>query len=298
MNAQAIPKEFLSAGLSETRRVNCLESFGVSLIFWVCCGHFLLGFEGPWIYTPVMVATTLGTAIFLESLDSWFHTRTPRFLIDGIVRKGFLLPPFISGLNGSMLIYCGESLGPPICAAIIAVCSKVVFRVKLSSGRLYHFLNPSNVGLCFAFYFLPSTGAVPPYQYTASAPTMGELVVPIIGACYGLMLNQMTGRLPLVITYHSVFFAQAAIRCLVETPGSFSPLYAMTGPAYILFSLYMIPDPGTTPFDKKNQIIFGAMVALFYGLFQQFGIVYGPFYALLAANLMRGGMMIWKERFV
>jgi len=298
VSSQAVAKEFRSSGLSESRRVNCLESFAVSLIFWVCCGHFVLGFEGPWIYTPVMIATTLGTAVFLETFDGWIHSRTPRFLISGIIRKGFLLPPFISGLNGSMLIYSGESLGPPICAAVIAVCSKVIFRVRLESGRLYHFLNPSNVGLCFAFYFLPAAGAVPPYQYTASAPTIGEIIVPVIGISYGLLLNKMTGRLPLVLSYHLVYFLQASLRCWLETPGSLSPLYAMTGPAYILFSLYMIPDPGTTPYAKKNQIIFGALVAGFYGVFQQFGIIYAPFYALFAVNLLRGGMMAWKGKFL
>ena len=129
-----------------------------------------------------------------------------------------------------MLIYSGESLGPPICAAILAVCSKVIFRIRLQCGRLCHFLNPSNVGLCFAFYFLPATGAVPPYQYTASEPTLGEIIVPLIGISYGLLLNKMTGRLPLVFSYLLVFFLQALLRCWLETPGSFSPLYAMTGP--------------------------------------------------------------------
>jgi enediyne biosynthesis protein E5 len=292
-----IRAEFRTYGLSEERRVNCLESFAVSLLFWVCCGHFVLGFEGPWIYTPVMIATTLSTAVFLETIDAWLHTRVPRFLQSPLVQKGFFLPPFISGLNGSMLIYSGESLSAPICAAVLSVCSKLIFRVRLESGRLCHYLNPSNFGLCFAFYFFPATGSVPPYQYTATEPTLGEIIVPVIGITYGLLLNKMTGRLPLVLSYHLVFILQAALRCWLETPGSLSPLYAMTGPAFILFSLYMIPDPGTTPFDRRNQIIFGASVALIYAIFQQCGIVYGPFYALLAVNLLRGVIMARTGKF-
>jgi Na+-translocating ferredoxin:NAD+ oxidoreductase RnfD subunit len=59
----------------------------------------------------------------------------------------------------------------------------------------------------------------------------------------------------------------------------------------------MIPDPGTTPFDRRNQIIFGASVALIYAIFQQCGIVYGPFYALLAVNLLRGVIMARTGKF-
>jgi enediyne biosynthesis protein E5 len=272
----------------EKRRVNVLESFGASLVLWIGAGHFVLGFEGPWIYTPIMILTALCTALVLETLDAKLQKRTARYLQSDLQKKGFFLPPFISGLNASMLIYAGELILPIILVASAAVCSKVIFRVQLNSGRLCHFLNPSNSGLCLAFFLFEEVGAVPPYQYSAITPNLGEIFIPIMGIAFGLLLNIKTGRLPLVISFHACFFLQAILRMAFFSPETYSTLYTMTGPAFILFSLFMIPDPGTTPLRKDAQILFGAAVALVYALLQLTDIVYGPFYALFIVNAMRG----------
>jgi len=74
----------------------------------------------------------------------------------------------------------------------------------------------------------------------------------------------------------------------------------MTSAAFILFTLYMIPDPATTPLEWKRQVAFGLAVAALYGVLITSHIVFGLFFALVGVCLMRGcGMWIvdrWERR--
>jgi hypothetical protein len=65
----------------------------------------------------------------------------------------------------------------------------------------------------------------------------------------------------------------------------------MSSAGFILFTLYMIPDPATTPIKFSRQILFGASVALMYALFQMNHIVYGLFLALISVCIIRGGLI-------
>jgi enediyne biosynthesis protein E5 len=56
-------------------------------------------------------------------------------------------------------------------------------------------------------------------------------------------------------------------------------LSVMTGVAFVLFTNYMITDPGTTPTKPRAQFIFGSSVATVYAILMQFNIVYTLFFA-------------------
>jgi enediyne biosynthesis protein E5 len=62
----------------------------------------------------------------------------------------------------------------------------------------------------------------------------------------------------------------------------------MTSAAFILFTLYMIPDPATTPLKPARQALFGLSVALVYGVIQVLHLVFGLFFALLSVCAIRG----------
>ena len=62
----------------------------------------------------------------------------------------------------------------------------------------------------------------------------------------------------------------------------------MTSAGFILFSLYMIPDPATTPIKPIRQILFGAAVAAIYAVLFVSHIVYGLFIALALTSATRG----------
>jgi Na+-translocating ferredoxin:NAD+ oxidoreductase RnfD subunit len=73
----------------------------------------------------------------------------------------------------------------------------------------------------------------------------------------------------------------------------------MTSAAFIIFTLYMIPDPATTPIQRKGQILFGLAVAAVYGLLQALHVVYGLFFALVLVCGLRAAMLYaadWKRR--
>jgi hypothetical protein len=62
----------------------------------------------------------------------------------------------------------------------------------------------------------------------------------------------------------------------------------MTSAAFIVFTLYMIPDPATTPIKMRRQVAFGFAVATLYGFLQASHVVYGLFIALLLTSAIRG----------
>ena len=62
----------------------------------------------------------------------------------------------------------------------------------------------------------------------------------------------------------------------------------MTSAAFIIFTLYMIPDPATTPLKPLRQALFGLSVAIVYGIIQMMHLVFGLFFALLIVCAIRG----------
>ena len=68
----------------------------------------------------------------------------------------------------------------------------------------------------------------------------------------------------------------------------YSALGAMTGVAFILFTNYMITDPGTTPSKPRAQFMFGSSVAIVYAALMQFNIVYTLFFATSIVCAGRG----------
>ena len=62
----------------------------------------------------------------------------------------------------------------------------------------------------------------------------------------------------------------------------------MTGVAFVLFTNYMITDPGTTPMKARAQFMFGSAVAVVYGVMMELNITYTLFFALVVVCLIRG----------
>jgi hypothetical protein len=62
----------------------------------------------------------------------------------------------------------------------------------------------------------------------------------------------------------------------------------MTGVAFVLFTNYMITDPGTTPFKGRDQFMFGSSVAMVYGVLMAFNVVYTLFFAVSIVCAIRG----------
>ncbi|HEV8663725.1 MAG TPA: enediyne biosynthesis protein UnbU, partial [Candidatus Methylomirabilis sp.] len=56
----------------------------------------------------------------------------------------------------------------------------------------------------------------------------------------------------------------------------------------LLFTFYMVPDPGTTPSAPRRQALFGASVAAAYGLLLSLHVTFAPFFGLCLVCGVRG----------
>jgi len=111
----------------------------------------------------------------------------------------------------------------------------------------------------------------------------------------GIIIHALfTGRLFLVTAWVLGFALQAVVRAWIFDVPFYVPLTPMTSAAFILFTLYMIPDPATTPIHPVRQAVFGFAVAMVYGVLQVLHIVFGLFFALVAVCAVRGlSLHIW-----
>ena len=122
---------------------------------------------------------------------------------------------------------------------------------------------------------------------------MGELllqpVIPIVILTSGTVLNAMlTKRVALIVGWMGGFFIQAFVRHWLWGVQLNTALSVMTGIAFILFTNYMITDPGTTPSRPRAQFIFGSSVAFVYAVMMQLNIVYTLFFATSVVCAFRG----------
>ena len=270
-------------------RLPALRRFAIAITVVNLLGHTILGFEPSW----AQMLTALFTAYGLDLLLEWIHARAesrpPRYRGSLVELVNFLLPAHITGLAIGMLLYANDRLLPFAFAASAAIASKVIFTAPVGKGHR-HFMNPSNFGLAASFLFLPSITAVAvPYQFTADLTGYGDWLLPCVVICTGSFLNTLfTKRIPLVLGWLGSFALQAVLRHFAFGAELVPTLAPMTGMAFLLFTFYMVPDPGTTPMKPIRQVLFGASVALTYGLLVSLHIGFALFYALTLVCAVRG----------
>jgi Na+-translocating ferredoxin:NAD+ oxidoreductase RnfD subunit len=135
----------------------------------------------------------------------------------------------------------------------------------------------------------PWVGLAPPYQFTENLTGAGHWILPGIILISGIIVHAFfTARLPLVLAWLGGFVLQGVFRASLANNDWYVPLMPMTSAAFILFTLYMIPDPATTPLQPWRQVVFGLAVAFTYGLLQMLHVVFGLFIALAAVCALRG----------
>ncbi len=277
-------------------RVKALTRFAISITVFNVVGHLLLGFEQSPITPITAVAVGYLTAIGFEWVDSWAHGRRPQFAGGPRALAVFLLPAHITALACAMLLYGNASLWPYVFAVVVANASKYVFRFRVR-GSLRHFLNPSNFGIAATLFLFSWVGFVPPYHFTNAVSGPIDWLIPAIILVFGTMLNaKLTRKMPLIAAWVGGFAAQAVVRWVFFDDPLLGALMPMTGVAFVLFTNYMISDPGTTPVVPRHQVIFGLTAAFVYGGLVVSGVVFGLFYALVITCALRGLVMFVAER--
>jgi Na+-translocating ferredoxin:NAD+ oxidoreductase RnfD subunit len=276
-------------------RLAALRRFAISLSVLNVLGHTVLGFESSWAQMFVALLTAYFTEIVLEVTDAWANERPCRFA--GGVGKlvDFLLPAHIAGLAVAMLLYTGSLLLPFVFASAVAIASKAIFTAPVNKSRR-HFLNPSNTGIALTAFLFPAMSPIMPYQFTERLSGGMSWAFAALVICVGIFMNwRYAGRLPLVLGWVIGFALQGVVRCLISDLPLVVGLVPITGVSFILFTFYMVTDPGSTPVEWREQVIFGAAVALVYSLLVLTHVGFGFFYALLIVCFARGLILHLKS---
>ena len=276
-------------------RLAALRRFAITITVLNLLGRSILGFENSWAQMFVALAMAYFTEITLETVDAWANKKSPRFT--GGVKNfvDFLLPAHISGMAVSMLLYCGSRLLPFAFASTVAIASKALLTVKVNNAER-HFLNPSNTGIALTVLLFPALAPIMPWQFTESLSGKWSSVFAVIVIVLGTYMNwHYAKRMPLVLGWLAAFAIQGELRCLMNGLPLSVGVVPVTGVRFLLFTFYMITDPGATPSDWREQVVFGVATAVVYGFLVLAHIGFAFFYALFIVSLCRGLFLYLKE---
>jgi hypothetical protein len=269
-------------------RLPALIRFAAAISILNIAGYLFLGFEQSYATVFVALATGYLAEFIMEVVNAKSQKRPFRFKGGWKAKLSFILPAHISALAVSMLTFVNQNLMGVVFGVLVAILSKTIFRATIN-GRLRHFLNPSNTGIAMSFMVFPWIGAAPPYQFSEATSGAADWI--ILGAlvCLGSFLNyKYTKKIPLILSWLIFFVFQAVVRTTIFQTDTLAALAPMTGIAFLLFTFYMVSDPSTTPFKKRNQIFFGAAVAVVYGISMELHLVFNLFISLMFVCALRG----------
>jgi hypothetical protein len=281
-------------------RYFALWYFTTLLILWNILGHTVLRFEQSHMQTLVGLGTALSVQILLEWVDARANRRPLRFSGGWKNFVNFLPPAIIPGLAVPMLMLGSKLLWPIAFASALAIASKVLIRVPVGGGRWQHLFNPSNFALALTFFLFDWVAVAPGYHFTGNVTGWLNWAMPLGVLVTGLIVHALfTGRLPLVFAWLAGFAVQAIVRIWAFDLPWPVPFVPFTSAAIIVFTLYMIPDPATTPLARVPQMVFGFSVAIVFGILLVNQVVYTLFYALVLVSLARGillyGQWAWTR---
>jgi hypothetical protein len=238
-------------------------------------------------------------ALLFEWLDSWAYGRRSEYAGGTGMLVTFLLPAHITALACAMLLYGNDSFAPYLFAVVVGTAAKYLVRIRIRS-KLRHVLNPSNTGIAVTLLIFPRVGIAPPYHFTNATATVVDWLLPLGILMLGTLLNaKLTGKMPLILGWVLGFGAQAVLRGLLLDHNVVAALLPMTGLAFVLFTNYMITDPGTTPVPARNQFAFGVGTAAVYAALVISGVSFGLFFALVIMCALRGLYLAgrsWTDR--
>jgi len=276
-------------------RMGLRTSATLATVF-VILGQTVFGFEQSVAQVFVCVGTGWACALFFEWVDAKASGDVPGYLGGGFKKLvDWMLSAHMTSITLSFLLYYNRRLWVAAFTVALALGSKYLFRVRVN-GHLKHFMNPSNFGIAVVLLTFQWVGLLP-WGWTINLHGSWDWIVPLIITALGLRLNLLfTGRLPLIASWLGAFILQGAFRSWrMDTP-LVGQLVVLTGIAMVLFTLYMITDPQTSPSRPRSQVIFGVGVALAYSILFDLHVQYTMFYAVTVVCAIRGVVLYVASR--
>lgn len=193
------------------------------------------GFARTWVHFAAASGALVLTDLILSA---WLYGR-PRFPLSGVVSS-----------FGVAVMIDSPVLWPTLIAAVLASSSKHLFQAR---GR--HVFNPNNFGVVM------TTLAFPDWAVVGGMRWGGDVGFSLLLFAIGALIVFHANRWILAFSYIFSFLFIAGIRATVLgiPPWAFS--VSLLGPAMQLFIFFMISDPKTSPGSRRDQLIFGFVLA-------------------------------------
>ncbi len=188
---------------------------------------------------------------------------------------------FITGLIIGSVAQFAAPLWVVLIASVLAIGSKFVIRLK---GQ--HIFNPATLGLLIAFLIFSSGD-----EWWSSVPFsvggISILLTPLL-ILPNYKALKLGVSLPFLAAIGILFYATAYIPFVASISGAVDFLYAL--PYFFVF--IMVSEPKTSPYDLKEQIVFGVLLGTLTFTLLFYSVQYYMLIALLIGNL---GFVIYRN---
>ncbi len=218
--------------------------FAFLLALYAGIGCTYLGFNR----SPVQILLTVGACCLLDVCLARFvrgfrdrSCGTPdpvRFPLSAVI-TGLSLSLLLNYAHGSLLF---------LLPVYLAIGSKYVLR---SNGR--HIFNPSLFGIAVTL-LIAGDLITPAPAYQWGGPLAASVFLAMAALCLFVF---RIARGPLIGTFLAAYVVQVALRAWVmrwHLPPQTLFLGALTSPSLLLFAFYMLPDPATSPVNRRDQV--------------------------------------------
>jgi hypothetical protein len=268
---------------------NGLRMSATMATIFTVLGHTVFGFEQSWAQMFIALGTGYACALLFEWVDARACGDVPGYAGGGFKKVvDFLLSAHMTSITLSFLLFFNQQLWITSLAVALAIGSKYVLRVPSPTGRLQHFMNPSNFAIAVILGFYTWTGVLP-WGFTVDLHGWADAALPLIIVMLGMRLNLMfTGRLPTIASWLATFILLGYCRALFKGTGVATELVVLTGIPMVLFTFYMITDPQTSPSRLRSQIIYGSSIAACYSALLMLTVNYTMFYSVTIVCAVRG----------
>ncbi len=201
------------------------------------------------------------------------------------IQKGKWLFPsgaLLTGLIIAMILSPREPWYVAAVTSAIAVVSKYFFRVRTANV-----FNPAALALVATFYLFDTAQS----WWGALGEMAPAALVLLIAA--GVFIAVRVDKIPVVLAFLGSYYLLFTLVAFVGDPGKVAELYrAPDLHAALYFAFFMVTDPPTSPPEHRDQLVYGAIVAV--ASFAAFELI-GAAYFLLAGVLVANGWEAWRR---
>jgi Na+-translocating ferredoxin:NAD+ oxidoreductase RnfD subunit len=248
-----------------------------------------------WQPTAQLLFIALGITIldfsigWFDVLAVWLTACATELVLSYTIRG--TIPSFRSALSttfGISMFLRANSIWYLVLAAFVAIGSKYVIRMR---GK--HIFNPSNLAIVLSVYLLPFATTEQFYEW-------GDNMWIFLGiALVCLYAGYRIGILSMALSFLGTYAILMGVS-LASLPEFFAPHHVgLVSPVLVIFAMFMITDPATSPRGLLPRILFGASVAATFFLLELAGLRYALFASLslvLLLNALSGLVVGYLRR--